>query len=146
MLTIDDVIAKLDQCEYPGPYKIITKEYRQELKDSRLVVIYGSSDDLMEIDGAFYDEVGAGHTIRFDCNGKLDTGQESKCECDDCPYYEQARNAMPWFVRATGDLPWRYETNIPHKVFTVMEDGEEYGQGIVFEIPTEVPGLTFNHG
>ena len=46
MLTVDDVIAKLDQCEYPGPYKIITKEYRQELKDSNLVVIYGASDDL----------------------------------------------------------------------------------------------------
>ena len=32
------------------------------------------------------------------------------------------------------NIPWQYETDIPHETFDVLEDGEIYCKGIVFRI------------
>lgn len=51
----------------------ITKEEEREAKNSGLLVIFGASDDLIELRGAIYDEVGAinGGEVRIGKNGNL---------------------------------------------------------------------------
>ena len=47
------------------------EQQRQEAKENGLVIVYGASDDLMEFDGAIYDEGGCfdGGRVYFDRDG-----------------------------------------------------------------------------
>ena len=49
----------------------ITNELREVAKGAGLVIVYGASDDLMEFDGAIYDEIGAygGTEVWVDATG-----------------------------------------------------------------------------
>lgn len=138
MLTVKEVAEKLDGSHYPGPN--ISEEFQAELEEAGIVVLYGASDDLTEIAGAYYDEVGAGTMIRFDENGKMVTANDSECDSrDECPYFERYFHTLPFWIHSSDDLPWAYETNIPGvERFNVIEvyNGEagHYGQGIVFSI------------
>ena len=53
-LTAEAFAKMIDGCSYG---KELTKEQRQLAKENGLVVVYGASDDLMEFDGAIYDEM-----------------------------------------------------------------------------------------
>lgn len=80
------------------------------MKDSGIVVVFGASDDLMEFDGALYDEFGCydGGKFYFHDDGRLDETESAR-----------------WWIEAVwakGDVSWSYNTNIPCHRFTIFED------------------------
>lgn len=103
--------------EYPVE---IPKEILEEAKNKGIVIVYGSSDDLMEFDGAIYDEVGAYEGGECFVNGRGITEDGGK------------RIEALWHDE--GNPCFTYMTDIPHETFYVWEDGEKYCVGIVFDL------------
>lgn len=115
--------------------EIIWGEER-DIKDAGLVVVYGYSDDNVELYGAINDEVGAynGTTVYLTPDGVL---QEPDCGQDDCPYFAREREKAKTIKAVWHDKGgpcWTFETDIPHETFTVMENGEPFCVGIVFSM------------
>ncbi len=102
-------------------------------KENNCVIVFGSSDDLMEFRGSIYDEIGAweGTTAYLNKDGLFD----SDCECK---YAQQAKEACKTieaiWCEKDRDCSWSYKTEIPHIEFKVMEDDEIYCYGIVFSL------------
>jgi len=120
------------------------REYGDEISDGEelaakeagLIVIFGYSDDNVELRGVIHNEVGCynGATIKLHARGVLgehDTG----CDCSFCGYEAAAGkcadvNAL--WCKEPG-YSWTYETSVPHASFEIVEDGELYCRGIVIE-------------
>ena len=130
-MTTKELAKILDGAEYG------LRECKAEIelaKENGIVIVYGASDDLMEFCGAIDDEAGVyegGHVL-FTRDGVM----RPYGDCDDCPLYKAAiKNCDSikaiWCPEGT-DFAWMYETDIPHEVFRVLEDGEHYCMGIVF--------------
>lgn len=137
-MTPKQAAAMLDGVEYAHPLEAKLREMRGDLENNGLVVAYGASDDLLEFEGSFSDEVGAweGKTVHLTAAGVM----ASECgEGDDCPYFARVRDAAPkltavWCPKdVEGDPSWAIETDIPHEQFRIMEDGAVFGIGIVFK-------------
>lgn len=126
-ITAKELAERLDGREYQNE---ITPQDEQDAKESGLVIMFGYSDDNVEIRGALYDEISAysGTTVHFE-------GGEMLYLCEDsCKYYEMAVAKAKAVDVALGVHGWEFETDIPHEAFEVMEDGEHYGEGIVFNL------------
>jgi len=135
-MTKESLAALLTGREY---HNEITKQEEQEAKEAGLVVVFGYSDDNMEMRGAIHEEFGAyeGGEIAFTKEGK-------EIEAEDMEVLEKYNVVPPlnkieavWCPENNeGDImcSWLYETEIPHSEFDIMEDGELYCQGIVFSI------------
>lgn len=101
-----------------------SRELFNEMKQNRLVAVFGASDDLMEFRGAINDEIGAweGATVWV-------TKEE---------YVHDFKTAGAWKIDALWceekDISWTYKTTIPHKTFLIMEDDDVYCRGIVFSL------------
>lgn len=125
---IQDVADKLNGCQYGD---VTTVEYDAILKEHGIVVVFGYSDDLAELRGAIYDEVGGTIYLK---DGKL---LRSECDDTDCPYFqrelETARTIEPIWCGDNG-WDWSYETDIPHATFEIYEDEDKYCLGIVFKL------------
>lgn len=134
-MTPQEAAAKLNNGQYR---KEVSPEMAKSLKFAGLVAVYGASDDLMEFDGAIQDEVGCyeGGTIYITRNGPL----VNDCDNDDCPHFEKLKEKTATIAAKwdDGGFSWRYETDIPHATFVIMEDDEKYCEGIVFAI-ADVP-------
>ena len=130
-MTKDNLAAKLNGREYMHE---ITGEEENQAKESRLVVIFGASDNLMEFRGAVNDEIGWG-TAYFTPAGLL----VNECDDEDCPYFFRLTEACGnnKVVTLWGDSSpsWTYETKMPHSDFDIMDDGEVYCRGIIVELP-----------
>jgi hypothetical protein len=125
------------------------KEYREEIpqnivddaKQHGLVIVYGHSDDLMELEGAIHDEGGCygGGEFLIDKEGLL-------LDRDDL---EEDEELEEWFRRkktakkitairfGKGQPAWTYKTSIPHATFNVIRgdgDTEIQCRGMVFNI------------
>lgn len=103
------------------PYRWFPKELNNEAKENGIVVVYGQSDDLMEFEGALYDEFGCyeGETFYFDKNGKrVKNETENKIEAVWCD--------------KNSEWTWSYKTEIPHETFEMYDDDEKYCLGFVF--------------
>jgi hypothetical protein len=111
----------------------ITKEECNKAKELGFVVVFGASDDLAEFRGAINDEAGCydGGAILLNEIGILEP-----CECE-CTYFLQAKDkakSIEAIWCGEGDYSWTYKTDIPHATFEILEDGEKYCRGIVFEM------------
>lgn len=127
---------KLSGREYRYPQ--FTAEEIKEAKDNNIVIIYGASDDLMEADGAIYDEGGCfdGGTIRFYHNKT--NNRWGMIEDDDDNNDSVFSITAKWCedIDENGNIiSWTYETSLEHETFIIMEDGEIYCKGIVFKLP-----------
>lgn len=117
----------------------ITQGEAQEAKGAGLVVVYGHSDDNVELCGAISDEIGAydGATVYLTKAGVLEEPACSSTENCTCPYFTAARNAAKT-IKAVwhdeGGPCWTFETDIPHETFDIYEDGESWCVGIVFSM------------
>lgn len=121
----------------------ITEAEEARAKALGLVVIFGASDDLAELRGAIYDEIGAGDgtVLRIGAVHGLIPNWESvdrESEEDSRSYHDMVRAGfseveVEW---APDDEPlsWRFKTAIPHATFNVMEDGDVFCRGIVFAL------------
>jgi hypothetical protein len=134
-----ELAAKLHGMEYRDD---IPKDVLAEAKKSRLVIIHGASDDLIELDGAVYDERGApGTNVLFDSEGLLpDYESIDKDDPDSKEQFKEffrredsARPVKALWCEEPG-ICWTYKTDIPHETFDVMEDGNVYCRGIVISL------------
>lgn len=131
-ITVQEVAALLSGRKYREE---LTAEEAMILKQRGIVVVFGVSDDLMELRGAIDDEISCwnGGTVKLNGDGLIDRPQ---CDdCDDCKYYNDATKGAAvigavWC--AEEDASWTYETEIKHETFDIIEDGEVYCRGIVF--------------
>lgn len=132
-MTAKELTAMLDGREVLGE---ISRVESETAKEAGLIVVYGYSDDNVEFRGAIDDEVGAWEstTVYLTPAGVL---QEPDCGQDDCPYFDLARSTAKT-IKAVwhdeGSPCWTYETDIPHETFVIMDDGEPWCIGIVFNI------------
>ena len=130
-MTAKELAAMLNGREYGNE---ITAAEEKLAKENGLVVAFGYSDDLMELRGAIYDEAGVydGGTVSIEKDGIASTDEA----CEQCKYFKAAREKMKDITAAwcKGDVPWTYETDIPHETFNIYEDGELFCVGIVFSI------------
>ena len=118
---------------YPGAdadWFELTMTQQEFCRINDIVVVYGYSDDNVEFDGAFRDEVGAweGAEIYLDANGPIEP-----CECE-CKYYKEAmKNAKKinafWCLN---EWCWTFKTDIPHEEFEFYAGDEPYCKGLVF--------------
>lgn len=132
-MTSKELAAQLDGNKYDNE---ITKEQEALAADNGLVVVFGYSDDAVELCGAIDDEVGAydGTTFHVTRDGVL---WNPDCGCDDCKYFEVAKRAATeikaiWYN--SGEPCWTFETTIPHEIFRIYEDRELFCIGIVFSL------------
>ncbi len=141
--TIEDFAMLLDGREYTEE---ITKEEEAIAKNNNFVVCFGASDDLLEFRGAIYDECGAYNSVLvYVINGKVitESGFDEKylevskefntpipslttvkaiwCEADEFPKDLDAS----WLIKVEG------AKSVP---FDIVEDGELYCRGVVFEL------------
>lgn len=102
-----------------------SRELFNELKQNRLVAVFGASDDLMEFRGAINDETDAwnGATVWVTKEGHIQTEMASA--------HGYQIDAL-WCEEEY--ISWTYKTLIPHKTFLIMEDDEIYCRGIVFSL------------
>lgn len=129
MVNIKEFAKSISGKEYGYPK--FTKEEIETAKENGFVIVYGTSDDLMEFDGAIQDEGGC-----FD-GGKVYFNRNEVCQD-----IEEENSYQNW-INAVWDrdedengnlITWTYETKIPHETFMIYECGEPYCRGIVFNI------------
>ena len=127
----DEIAAELDGSEYPLR---ISRELAERAKLDGVVIVYGASDDLMEFEGAINNEVGAydDHSAFLTKDGLL----ENECANDDCPHFAKLKKSVATIeaIWGDGEYSWTYKTTIPHATFELVEDGEKYCRGIVFNL------------
>ena len=132
-MTSKELAAMLDGNQYR---KEITKEQEAIAAEKGLVVVFGYSDDNVELCGAIDDEVGAyeGTTFYVNRDGVL---SEPDCGCDECKYFEAAKRAAAEIEAVwhdSGEPCWTYETTVPHETFRIYEGEELFCIGIVFSL------------
>lgn len=126
-MTRDEMAKALDGREYSEE---MTRDEEKIAKDSRLLVVFGASDDLVEFRGIIDDEVGAYGDVTeiFGYYNILDKWQFNK---------EKDSSALGTKIKAiwaeSGSPAWQMSTNTPHASFNIMEDGEVYCVGIVID-------------
>ena len=113
----------------------LTPEEEKQLKKQGLIVVFGASDDLCEFRGAIDDEVGCygGGEVYINSCGPYtaaDFGFDEQEELQ-ATIARSRKIIVKWYEFCEG---WSYETDIPHEEFSVMEDGELYCKGIIFDI------------
>lgn len=116
----------------------MTKEEEQQAKAAGLVVIFGASDDLMELRGAITDEFSCydGGTALIDAKGLLPERENIEGDDELKDYF--AREPLAKKIEALwgdeGDYSWTYRTNIPHATFDVVGEGGPFCRGIVISV------------
>lgn len=140
-MTKEQLAAQLNGREYGE--EISLGEEKLAEKDG-LVVIFGGSDDLVELRGAIHDELGAYEGTKFLIHSKGAMEEDHECECDYCGFKEmkakcakiEAVWGTPVSTVATGgdSYSWTYKTGIPHATFEIVEGEEKFCRGIVIDV------------
>ena len=134
-----DFAARLNGREYGHE---ITKAEELEARQLCLVVLFGNLDDNAELRGAISDEVGCayGGPIRLHQDGIL-ASHDPDCECPFCGYAATVKKcASIHAVWGAEGYSWTYKTAIPHATFDILEDGEKFCRGIVFNV-ADLPSI-----
>jgi hypothetical protein len=114
----------------------LTKDEEAQAKAAGLVVVFGESDDLVELRGAIHDEIGAydGTTVYLTSAGLV----KNECDDEECPRFKRARQSATTIeaLWCANDQPWSwsFQTTIPHATFEIHDEGEEFCLGIVFAL------------
>lgn len=127
----------------------MTKEQEQAAKQNNLLVLFGASDDLLEMRGAIHDEVGAydGGEYVLVLAGELyaDAEEENtyhkaighevipmsdEYDNDDNPRLIRAE----WCPEDYPELSWRIFSNTPCALFTIKYNGNPCSEGIVIDL------------
>ncbi len=120
----------------------ITKEEASEAKESGLIVIFGSSDDLVEFKGAITEELNDGIILLIPKGIKVMITDEDEGESweeggeeaiaiqlkDDA---EMGKNRIE--AEYSQECVWSFKTEIPHHIFNIFDDGDPYCVGIVID-------------
>lgn len=122
----------------------LSQKERQIAKHNRFVVMYGCSDDLLELEGALFDEFGAyeGTHIYFAPDGSYIQDQSQNPPVN--------RNKYPWYAKLmwceeSSAYSWTFDTNIPHAEIEVTDGGSRYCRAIVFDLNDLAAGKESRH-
>ena len=129
-MTLKEFAGKLNGHEYDYPQ--FTDEELAIAKENGFIIVFGASDDLMEIEGAINDEGDCfdGSTFKLDIADKKLVDRDTEESCDVVAI--EAR----WCKDRDDEMnviQWTYATDVPHEKFMIYEDGAPYCQGIVFQ-------------
>lgn len=138
--TTETIAAALHGLQYGRAFP--PKDIAQQAKESGIVIVYGYSDDNMELDGAISDEFGcySGGTAHVSAQGLLQDWESvlergEKQEIKDWLEREsKAREITAVWSPRDSEISWVYETDIPHKTFHLMVGDDIYCIGIVFAL------------
>lgn len=108
-----------------------SKELFAAMREARLVAVFGASDDLTIFAGAMDDEqylgdfpIGSSGLIISECE-----------EGENCPYFAKIIEGAPLIqTDFSGTSGFQVTTKLPHARFIIMEDDEQYGEGLVFSL------------
>lgn len=116
---VKSIAERLNGIEYRDD---IPKDIIEEAKANRIVIVFGRSDDLMEFEGAIYDEVGCyeGGSCVVNYEGKIGA--------------KGGKTIRALWCDKKSDFTWSYKTKIPHETFDMFDDDEKYCRGIVFSL------------
>lgn len=139
-MDIKQLAAGLNGIEYSATLHFHGSIADKQAAAAGLVVAYGFSDDLLEFEGAIYDEASAPGDVLIDARGVLPSWESaSEDEQSAAEYFE--RKAKAKTIKAVwnstpddGGFAWVLETSIPHETFTIVEDGQPFSRGIVFAL------------
>lgn len=114
----------------------ITAEENEIAKINNLMVIYGASDDLVEINGVGADEYGSGNTLYLTQKGVLTN------DCDDpyCPYFNAliktaTASVTPVWCDLNVPISWTYKvTGVEVAKFLIKEGDTLFCEGIVIDL------------
>lgn len=125
--------------------KLNGREYREELSEDEgveaaidgVVIVFCHSDDLIELRGFVFDEIGAfgGGEFVFGCESSRIPLMEahpasSKLDGVTLPLKIKAE----WCPEDKPDLSWRVSVDKEHEPFLIMEDGRPFCEGVVFTL------------
>lgn len=132
-LTKELMAIALSGREYPFD---LTPDEQAQAKAAGLVVIFGASDDLVELRGAIHDERGAPATVLIDPRGLLPHREDIEDDVTLKDFFnrEPLARAVDALWCAEDDSSWTYRTSVPHATFDVMEHGIVYCRGIVISL------------
>lgn len=136
----EDLAALLQGREYGSE---ITTAEEAQAKAAGLIVIFGYSDDSVELRGAVHDEIGMYGGGEFSITSEASIIKE--WDADDAQSFDAAREYFRRYALlkvtvnaewspSDEEMSWRYVTNLPHATFDAMEDGEVYCRGIVIAV------------
>jgi hypothetical protein len=134
--TKEEMASRLTGREYGEE---IERHEEQEAKQSGLFVIFGASDDLVEIRGVHSDELGVDSGSEWSMTRK---GVVMMPDEDETEVLEKfgvlqhvamggAKITALWCAEA--GYSWTYKTDVPHATFEIVEGGEPYCRGIVID-------------
>ena len=116
---VKSIAERLNGIEYRDD---IPREIIEEAKANRIVIVFGRSDDLMEFEGAIYDEVGCyeGGSCVVNHEGKIGA--------------KGGKTIRALWCDKKSDFTWSYKTKIPHETFDMFDEDEKYCRGLVFSL------------
>ncbi len=130
-ISIAAVSSLLQGSQYPLE---VDPNLMKDIIESRIVIVFGHSDDVMEFDGAITDEVYAynGGIAYLDEHGLI----INKCNEYECPYFleKQKNSATIEAIYNVDGYFWKYKTGIYHETFDILKGKNKYCQGIVFNL------------
>ena len=147
-MTKEELAALLNGREYGNE---ITRDERVAAKKAGLVVVFGASDDLMEMHGAIDEELGAyeGYVAKVDGRGLIPAFEEL-IESSEPP--DVLKNKLrDYFRREDGGFDveavwdpgdgysWVIKTDIPHATFEIVEGDAKFCRGVVFALADITP-------
>lgn len=130
-MTLKDFADSLNGKQYGYPQ--FTEKEVQLAKEHGFVIVCGASDDLMEFNGAIYDEAGCfdGGQVWINKNGIVDINTTTESCCIEAVWFDKTRKTDNGMV-----IPWTYRTDIVKETFMIYEEEEPYCEGFVFDINT----------
>ena len=134
--TIQEIATMLNGIEYPCR---IAKEITDMAKSINAVIIYGASDDLVEFEGAFQDEIGCydGCDFCIDQHGLLPLRDEIS---DDMALHnwfhrkETCKTVKVVWAPSGLDASWLFKTDVQHAKFRIMDNNDLYCLGLVISL------------
>lgn len=107
----------------------LTKEEDELAKQLGYVIVFGYSDDCMELRGAIYDEVSAfgGRNIKISQRGLF-----IDHNCNNCNENKNNYNILK--ARYGKEYFWEYYIDVHFECFSIMEDEDKYCRGIIFKL------------
>jgi len=130
-----ELANELNGTEYPFRP---TRDIIQKAIENNLVIVYGASDDLMELEGAIVEEVVAsgGGIVRVYKSGVLGSRDDLDTDEDLEAWLQNKSNSKTIEAKwcETEEYSWTYQTDIPHSVFDIVEGSEKYCRALVFSV------------
>ena len=133
-MTKEELAALLDGCDY-SDFEAKLKKTQKESEESGLVIVYGSSDDLMELRGALDNEYGCYDGGTFYITRAV-VAERMDDICGRCDLYKNSLKQAHKLIAkwCDGEWCWSYEIDVPYSTFCIYEGDDNYCEGIVFEL------------